>query len=64
MERPANMMPNGAAMNGMQRPQPGNIGQQIHGQIMTNLRNKMSQVPHGWQSTYDLAQRAQRILQM
>lgn len=60
------MMPNGMqnAMNSMQRPQPGNPNQQIHAQIMTNLRNKMSQLPQGWQKTFDIGQRAQGIMQM
>ena len=60
-------MPNGmpnVAMSSMQRPQPGNALQQIHAQIMTDLKSKMQQLPQGWQTTFDIGQRAQGIMQM
>lgn len=62
MERPNQMMPNG--MNTMQRPQSGNSMQQIHAAIMNELKQRSGTLPPGWQSTFDLGQRANRIMQL
>ncbi|KAK3716472.1 hypothetical protein LTR37_006368 [Vermiconidia calcicola] len=51
-------------MNSMQRPQPGNSMQQLHARIMDNLQRRMGTLPPGWQSTFDLGQRANRIMQL
>ena len=50
--------------NGMQRPQPGNQGQQIHAKVLQELQSTLPQVGSGWQSTYDLKQRAAKIMQL
>lgn len=71
MEQP-NMMPNGMgggnnmnmALNTMQRPQSGNPNQQIHAAIMQHLRDSIGQLPQGWQQTFDIRERANRIMQM
>jgi len=67
MEQPPNMMPNGMPlqnMNTMQRPQPGNMNQQIHAKILHDLQQGLSQVGTGWQSTFDIKQRAVKVMQM
>ena len=47
----------------MQRPDPGNIDQQIHAKIMDDLRK--SYVNNGgWQATVDLRERANWVMQM
>ena len=59
-------LPNGmpANMNNIQRPQPGNVMQQMHGKIMTDLRNTMSQVGQGWQLTFDPRERGNYLIQL
>jgi len=61
MMLPNGMQPNG---NGVQRPQLGNVMQQIHAKIINDLRNSMHQVGQGWQSTLDIRERAAHIMQL
>lgn len=56
-------MAGGMPPQGMQRPQPGNENDQIHGKIMEELR-KMTMPQGGWQITLDLRERANWIMQL
>ena len=65
------MMPNGMGGNNMnmpnasmQRAQNGNAQQQLHAVIMEHLRASLQQLPPGWQQTFDIRERASRIMQM
>lgn len=60
------MPPNGMppSMNSMQRPQQGNIMQQLHAKIITDLRNNMNLVGQGWQSTFNIGERAGYTMQL
>ena len=67
MEHPGNMMPNGLAMpsmNRMQQPQPGNLNQQLHGRILKDIQNTLPGLPQGWQQTFDIRERANRVVQL
>lgn len=62
-------MPNGLpvpanAGASMQRPQPGNLSQQIYARVLGNLRNKMPELSGGWQAMFDIRERASRIMQL
>ena len=59
------MPPNGLqpqSGNGMQRPQQGNMEQQLHAKVMQGLQSSLNQVGNGWQRTYDLGQRSAKIM--
>lgn len=63
------MMPNGMPaqnpmMNRMQQPQSGNGSQQIHATIINEMKNNMGQFAGNWQSTYDIRDRAQKVMQL
>lgn len=63
------MMPNGMPaqgphMNRMQQPQPGNPMQQLHASILTQMKNEMPKYAGSWQATYDMRDRAQKVLQL
>lgn len=69
----ANMMPNGLPGQGagggnpmasMQRPQVGNQLQQIHASIMERLRQRMPSLQSTWQATFDIRERAGKIMQL
>ncbi|KAF7197147.1 hypothetical protein HII31_01572 [Pseudocercospora fuligena] len=67
MEQPNNMMGGGMPnmMNqGMQRPQSGNIQQQLHARIISDLRQNAPAFNGTWQATHDIRDRAQRIMQL
>lgn len=68
MENPNAMALNGggmpANMTGMQRPQRGNIQQQLHAQALTDLQLPQSQVTGGWQMAVDIRQRAVGVMQL
>lgn len=71
MEQQANMMPGGMPgqgnpqmNNSMQRPQPGNMQQQLHARIMEELRRTQPSIGTGWQTMLDLRERASRIMQL
>ena len=64
-----NMMPNGmpnqgAHMNRMQQPQPGNMMQQLHASVLNQLKNDMARFTGSWQATHDIRDRAQRVVQL
>jgi len=64
-----NLMPNGMPaqgphMNRMQQPQPGNGMQQLHASILAQMKNDMHNFAGKWQSTYDLRDRSQKVLQL
>jgi hypothetical protein len=66
MEQP-NMMPNGMPgqmQQSMQRPQQGNMAQQLHAKIISELRSKMAGFQGMWQATYDIRERATRVMQL
>ena len=64
------MMPGGmpgqgnSQMNTMQRPQPGNMLQQLHAKVMDELRRSAPSLGTGWQAMLDHRERAQRIMQL
>ena len=61
------MAPNGLppqSGNGMQRPQQGNMEQQLHARVMQSLQSTLQQVGNGWQRTYDVGQRSAKIMQL
>ena len=60
------MLPNGMPnnVNSLQRPQPGNVMQQMHGKIMADLRSTMGQVGQGWQLTCDPRERGSYLVQL
>ncbi|OQO03193.1 hypothetical protein B0A48_11448 [Cryoendolithus antarcticus] len=63
------MMPNGMpgqgqGMNTMQQPQPGNQQQQLYAKIMHDLKIGLPEFQGSWQSTFDIAQRANRTMQL
>lgn len=67
----ANMMPGGMPgqgnpqmNNSMQRPQPGNVAQQLHARVMVELRAALPSLGNGWQAMFDLRERANRIMQL
>jgi hypothetical protein len=63
----SNMMSNGIpgqAPQTMQRPQPGNWPQQLHAKIISLLRGNMHKFQGSWQATYDIRDRANRVLQL
>ena len=63
-----NMMQNGMPgqnqLNGMQRPQPGNINDQVATQIMQNLQTELPKFQHSWQATVPLGARVTRVMQL
>lgn len=67
----ANMMPGGmpgqgnpAMNNSMQRPQPGNLAQQLHAKVMDELRRSAPSLGAGWQAMLDHRERANRVMQL
>ena len=59
------MMPNGMQQQrSMQQPQSGNVQQQIHAKIITDLRQNLGQFQGSWQATMDPRQRANSIMQL
>lgn len=61
------MPPNGMPlnnMNNMQRPQAGNPVQQLHAKILHELQQSMNLLNPGWQTTFDVKQRANKIMQL
>jgi len=52
-----------AGANAMQRPQPGNVSQQLHATILNHMQ-RQGQVGTGWQSTFDIRQRAAQVMQL
>ncbi|SMR42015.1 unnamed protein product [Zymoseptoria tritici ST99CH_1E4] len=63
------MMPNGMPgpapmQQTMQRPQPGNLSQQLPAKIFADIRATMSRFQGSWQATYDPRDRANRVLQL
>jgi hypothetical protein len=52
------------AMNRMQQPQQGNLAQQIHPRVIQELRNTMAILPAGWQQTFDIRERANKLMQL
>lgn len=61
------MPPNGLPpqnMNTMQRPQPSNHAQQIHAKIISDIQSTMDKVGRGWQSTFNIRERAVKIMQL
>lgn len=66
MEMPNNM-PGGMPAqvnNTMQRPQSGNMHQQLNARIMADLRNNSAQLQGGWQATLSMGERATHIMRM
>ena len=61
-----NMMQNGmpGQVNGMQRPQPGNISDQVAAQIMQGLQTELPKFQHSWQATVPLGARVARVMQL
>ena len=64
-----NLMPNGLPgpvnnLNSMQRPQQGNMPQQIHARVLNGLRSKMNELTGGWQAMFDIRERANQIMQL
>ena len=64
-----NMMPGGMPaqgphMNRMQQAQPGNGMQQLHASILTQMKNDIGKFAGSWQSTYDIRDRAQKVVQL
>ncbi|GIZ41021.1 hypothetical protein CKM354_000433800 [Cercospora kikuchii] len=69
MEQPNMMAPNGmnqmGGAGGMQRPQNGNVQQQIFAKIMQELRNgDASKFIGAWQQAHSIQDRASRIMQL
>ncbi|KAK6437209.1 hypothetical protein LTR95_006594 [Oleoguttula sp. CCFEE 5521] len=63
------MMPNGMpgqgqGTNTMQQPQPGNQQQQLYAKILHDLKIGLPEFQGSWQSTFDIAQRANRTMQL
>lgn len=63
------MVQNGLPMHmqpptAMQRPQAGNLQQQLYAKILTDLRQDMSRFNGSWQATFDPRERANLIMQM
>jgi len=58
---PGGMMPN---MNTMQRAQPSNEKQQVYAVIMKQLTEGKATLGQGWQSTFDMGQRASMTMQV
>lgn len=54
----------GNPMASMQRPQMGNPMQQIHAAIMDRLRARLPSLQGSWQATFDVRERANRIMQL
>jgi hypothetical protein len=59
-----NGMPGQGQPNGMQRPQPGNINDQVAAQIMHSLNGELPKFQHSWQATVPLGARVARIMQL
>lgn len=59
-----NGMPGQGQVSGMQRPQPGNLNDQITAQIMQNLQNELPKFQHSWQATVQLGTRLARVIQL
>ncbi|EME49162.1 hypothetical protein DOTSEDRAFT_68042 [Dothistroma septosporum NZE10] len=54
----------GNPMASMQRPQVGNAMQQIHASIMDRLRARLPSLQGTWQATFDVRERAGKIMQL
>ena len=59
-----NGMPGQGQVNGMQRPQPGNINDQVAAQIMQHLQTELPKFQHSWQGTVPLGHRVARVMQL
>jgi hypothetical protein len=59
-----NGMPGQGQVNGMQRPQPGNINDQLVAQINHSLNSELHKFQHSWQATVQLGHRVARIMQL
>jgi hypothetical protein len=51
-------------MNNMQRPQQGNMQQQMYALILAKINETKPQLGNGWQTTFDTQQRAVLVMQM
>lgn len=60
------MMPNGMSgqPQGMQRAQGGNAAQNLFNKLVEDMRSQMGQFVNSWQATFDVRDRAQRIMQL
>lgn len=59
-----NGMPGQGQVNGMQRPQPGNINDQVGAQIMAHLQSELPKFQNQWQATFSLGHRLSRVIQL
>lgn len=59
-----NGMPGQGQVNGMQRPQPGNINDQVAAQIVHSLNAEAHKFQHSWQATVPMGSRVSRIMQL
>ena len=59
-----NGMPGQGQVNGMQRPQPGNLNDQVSAQIMHSLQQEMPKFHGLWQGTVQLGARLTRVMQL
>jgi hypothetical protein len=59
-----NGMPGQGQVHGMQRPQPGNISDQVAAQIMQGLQTELPKFQHSWQATVPLGARVARVMQL
>jgi hypothetical protein len=59
-----NGMPGQGQVNGMQRPQPGNMSDQVTVQVMQNLQSELPKFQHSWQATVQLGVRLSRVMQL
>lgn len=64
MNMMGNGMPGQNQVNGMQRPQPGNMKDQVAAQIMNNLRQELPKFQNSWQATCQLGGRLGAIMQL
>lgn len=62
----ANMMPNGMSgpSQGMQRPEGNNSMQTLFNKLIVDMRAQMPQFVNSWQATYDMRDRATKIMQL
>lgn len=60
------MMPNGmpGQQQGMQRSQANDQIQSLFNRIIGDMRAQMGQFVNSWQATYDMRERANKIMQL
>jgi len=59
-----NGMPGQGQVSGMQRPQPGNLNDQVAAQVLQGLQSELNKFQHSWQATVPLGHRLARVMQL